>query len=234
MSVRTDPERRAAEEDLIATAAAVQNLLLAAHAKGLSAAWKTGKIVSSTEVKRFLGHRPERPHHRDGVSRCRRQGRVRAARPPRPKAPSPGSTKRRFRSSHDRQPDALLVAAFGRGLQITLNDPAGVSDAAARELTDVLLHAHERAAFVVLRASGADFITGRNNPRPPPGAPQPRRLGPPPLQRSDLQLLRLVSRVHGADRRRRAGPRARPRLFGLPRSATSRSRPTPRRFRSTR
>jgi len=67
--------------------------------------------------------------------------------------------------------DALLVAPLGRGLQITLNDPAGVSDAAALELTELLLHAHERAAFVVLKSSGPDFITGRNNPRPPPGAP---------------------------------------------------------------
>jgi nitroreductase len=47
-----------AEEDLTATAAAVQNLLLAAHAKGLSAAWKTGKIVYNLEVKRFLGLDP--------------------------------------------------------------------------------------------------------------------------------------------------------------------------------
>jgi nitroreductase len=47
-----------AEEDLTATAAAVQNLLLAAHAKGLSAAWKTGKIVYNPAVKRFLGLDP--------------------------------------------------------------------------------------------------------------------------------------------------------------------------------
>jgi nitroreductase len=48
-----------AEEDLTATAAAVQNLLLAAHAKGLSAAWKTGKIMYSSEVKQFLGLDPD-------------------------------------------------------------------------------------------------------------------------------------------------------------------------------
>jgi nitroreductase len=47
-----------AEEDFAATAAAVQNLLLAAHAKGLGAAWKTGKIVHDPEVKRFLGLDP--------------------------------------------------------------------------------------------------------------------------------------------------------------------------------
>jgi nitroreductase len=55
VSVRTDDNAVRAEEDLTATAAAVQNLLLAAHAKGLSAAWKTGKIVYNAAVKRFLG-----------------------------------------------------------------------------------------------------------------------------------------------------------------------------------
>jgi nitroreductase len=44
-----------AEEDFAATAAGVQNLLLAAHAKGLAAGWKSGKICWSDEVKRFLG-----------------------------------------------------------------------------------------------------------------------------------------------------------------------------------
>jgi nitroreductase len=58
VSSRTDANPVTAEEDLIATAAAIQNLLLAAHAKGLSAAWKTGKITSSTPVKRFLNLDP--------------------------------------------------------------------------------------------------------------------------------------------------------------------------------
>lgn len=58
VSVRTDANPVTAEEDLIATAAATQNLLLAAHARGLSAAWKTGKIVHNLEVKRFLGVDP--------------------------------------------------------------------------------------------------------------------------------------------------------------------------------
>jgi nitroreductase len=58
VSTCTDPDWVRAEEDLTATAAAVQNLLLAAHAKGLSAAWKTGKIVHSPEVKAFLGLDP--------------------------------------------------------------------------------------------------------------------------------------------------------------------------------
>jgi nitroreductase len=54
VSLRTDDNAIVAEEDLTATAAAVQNLLLAAHAKGLAAAWKSGKICYSGEVKRFL------------------------------------------------------------------------------------------------------------------------------------------------------------------------------------
>jgi nitroreductase len=58
VSTRTDANPVTAEEDLTATAAAVQNLLLAAHANGLSAAWKTGKIVYSAEVKQFLGLDP--------------------------------------------------------------------------------------------------------------------------------------------------------------------------------
>jgi len=58
VSVRTDENPIMAEEDLTATAAAVQNLLLAAHAKGYAAAWKSGKICYSGEVKRFLGLDP--------------------------------------------------------------------------------------------------------------------------------------------------------------------------------
>jgi len=72
--------------------------------------------------------------------------------------------------------NSLLVAPLGRGLQVTLNEPKGVSDADALELTNVLLTAHERAAYVVLRSSGPDFITGRNNPRPPEGTPPPSSL----------------------------------------------------------
>jgi enoyl-CoA hydratase len=68
--------------------------------------------------------------------------------------------------------NSLLVAPLGRGIQITLNEPKGVSDADALELTNLLLTAHERAAFVVVRSSHDDFIVGRNNPRPPAGAPQ--------------------------------------------------------------
>ncbi len=59
VSTRTDANPVCAEEDLTATAAAVQNLLLAAHAKGLSAAWKTGKIIYDAGVKSFLGLAPD-------------------------------------------------------------------------------------------------------------------------------------------------------------------------------
>jgi len=55
VSTCTDPNPVRAEEDLTATAAAVQNLLLVAHAKGLSAAWKTGLIIYDEAVKAFLG-----------------------------------------------------------------------------------------------------------------------------------------------------------------------------------
>jgi nitroreductase len=58
VSVRTDANPIMAEEDLTATAAAVQNLLLAAHAKGLAAAWKSGKICYCPEVKQYLGLDP--------------------------------------------------------------------------------------------------------------------------------------------------------------------------------
>lgn len=58
LSVRTDPDPMMAEEDFAATAAGAQNLLLAAHAKGLAAGWKSGKICWSEEVKRFLGLEP--------------------------------------------------------------------------------------------------------------------------------------------------------------------------------
>jgi len=57
-SLRTDANPIVAEEDMTATAAAVQNLLLAAHAKGLAAGWKSGKICYNADVKRFLGLDP--------------------------------------------------------------------------------------------------------------------------------------------------------------------------------
>jgi nitroreductase len=55
VSTRTDSNPVVAEEDFAATAAAVQNLLLAAHARGLAAIWRTGKMVHDEAVKSFLG-----------------------------------------------------------------------------------------------------------------------------------------------------------------------------------
>jgi nitroreductase len=45
-------------ENLCATAAAVENLLLAAHAEGLGAMWRTGPAARNPEVKKFLGLDP--------------------------------------------------------------------------------------------------------------------------------------------------------------------------------
>ncbi len=53
--------REILEENIAATAAAVQNLLLAAHALGLAAKWRTGAPASDTRVKAFLGLEPDQP-----------------------------------------------------------------------------------------------------------------------------------------------------------------------------
>lgn len=45
-------------ENLCASAAAVENLLLAAHDLGLGAIWRTGAAVTDPEVKEFLGFSP--------------------------------------------------------------------------------------------------------------------------------------------------------------------------------
>jgi nitroreductase len=58
VSVRTDPEPVTAEEDFAATAAAVQNLLLAAVARGIGAIWRTGAMAHDPAVKAFLGLEP--------------------------------------------------------------------------------------------------------------------------------------------------------------------------------
>jgi nitroreductase len=42
-------------ENICATAAACQNMLLAAHALGLSAHWRTGDMARDPQVKKFLG-----------------------------------------------------------------------------------------------------------------------------------------------------------------------------------
>ncbi len=58
VSVRTDADEEVATEDFAAAAAAVQNILLAATARGLGAMWRTGGMVSAPEVKAFLGLEP--------------------------------------------------------------------------------------------------------------------------------------------------------------------------------
>lgn len=44
-STRTDANPEVATEDFAATAAAIENLLLAAHARGLGAMWRTGRMA---------------------------------------------------------------------------------------------------------------------------------------------------------------------------------------------
>jgi nitroreductase len=46
-------------ENICATAAAVENLLLAAHAEGLGAMWRTGPAARDPEIKKFLGFEPD-------------------------------------------------------------------------------------------------------------------------------------------------------------------------------
>jgi nitroreductase len=54
----TDP-RVLEIENICAVAAAVENLLLAAHAEGLGAMWRTGSAARDPEVKKFLGFTPD-------------------------------------------------------------------------------------------------------------------------------------------------------------------------------
>ena len=46
-------------ENICATAAAVENLLIAAHADGLGAKWRTGGPATDPKVKQFLGFEPD-------------------------------------------------------------------------------------------------------------------------------------------------------------------------------
>jgi nitroreductase len=55
VAVRTDDDPIVAIEDFAATAAAVQNVLLAAEALGLGAMWRTGDMVYDPEIKTHLG-----------------------------------------------------------------------------------------------------------------------------------------------------------------------------------
>jgi nitroreductase len=58
---RTEDPRSVPLENICAVAAACQNLLLAAHALGLGAIWRTGAMVFDARVKTFLGLDPEQP-----------------------------------------------------------------------------------------------------------------------------------------------------------------------------
>lgn len=55
VSARTDSDPVVAEEDFAATSAAVQNLLLVAAERDLSAMWRTGDIVHHPAIKEYLG-----------------------------------------------------------------------------------------------------------------------------------------------------------------------------------
>jgi len=58
VGVRTDERPGVAEEDFAAAAAAVQNVLLAAHALGLGAIWRTGGMVLAPAIREHLGFGP--------------------------------------------------------------------------------------------------------------------------------------------------------------------------------
>ncbi|GAC1548023.1 MAG: NAD(P)H nitroreductase [Vulcanimicrobiaceae bacterium] len=58
ITTRTDADPVVAAEDFAATAAATQNVLLAAHARGLGAIWRTGEMAYRPEIKAFLGLDP--------------------------------------------------------------------------------------------------------------------------------------------------------------------------------
>jgi nitroreductase len=55
VSTRTDPDPVVAAEDFAATAAAVQNMLLAATARGFGAMWRTGDLAYHSATKALLG-----------------------------------------------------------------------------------------------------------------------------------------------------------------------------------
>ncbi len=71
----------------------------------------------------------------------------------------------------------LLVQQDGAILRVMINRPEhgnGMSDAMARELTELLRRAHESSEMVLLRGAGEDFCIGRardpNAPKPSPDA----------------------------------------------------------------
>lgn len=55
IAVYADPDPSAPEiEEIASAAAAAQNMLLAAHALGLAAMWRSGALIYSPEVRRYL------------------------------------------------------------------------------------------------------------------------------------------------------------------------------------
>lgn len=61
VSCHQDPDPERAVEDLSATAAAIQNLILAAWAKNIGTMWRTGAMAYNDEVKKYLGIDPQDP-----------------------------------------------------------------------------------------------------------------------------------------------------------------------------
>ena len=58
VATRTDDDPIVAAEDFAATAAGVQNLLLAAQGLGLGAMWRTGELAYAPEIKAHLEFEP--------------------------------------------------------------------------------------------------------------------------------------------------------------------------------
>ena len=58
MAQHADPAIR--EEDYAATAAAIQNMMLAAHGLGLAAFWSTNALISYAPARELLGVAPDR------------------------------------------------------------------------------------------------------------------------------------------------------------------------------
>jgi nitroreductase len=58
VGVRNDADAVVAEEDFATAAAAVQNMLLAAHGLGLGAIWRTGAMVRAPAIREHLGFAP--------------------------------------------------------------------------------------------------------------------------------------------------------------------------------
>ena len=56
---KSDDPRVLEIENICAAAAAVENLLVAAHALGLGAKWRTGTAARDPDVKKFLGFEPD-------------------------------------------------------------------------------------------------------------------------------------------------------------------------------